>query len=105
MRKLMTALTATILITSFTAWKAEATTIPGIGSLPPITGAYSSLERVDCFLSPCSRPPDDYNLGPNRAEEYSYYRRYGWNRGYPPPPPYGYNGYGYRPYAYGSGRR
>jgi hypothetical protein len=108
MRKLLTTLTATMVFAGSVAWKAEAATITGIGSLPPQAKTYLPLERVDCFLGPCSRPPDDLNLGPNRAELYNYYRR-----GYPPPngwypcppygwcpyPPHGWNGYG------SSGRR
>jgi hypothetical protein len=87
MRKLITTLTATILIVGSIAWKAEAAIVTGVGSSPLLTKTYSPIERVDCFLSPCSHP-DSYYHEP-------YYRpyRYGYNR-------YGYNGYGYRPYGY-----
>jgi hypothetical protein len=83
MRKLITTLTATILMAGSVGLKAEAAAVTGVGSLPPPIKSYSPLQRVDCFLSPCSHPYND-----------PYYRpyRYGYNG-------YGYNGYGYRPYA------
>jgi hypothetical protein len=107
MRTLITSLaTAMLLVTGSSAWKAEAT-VAGVGILPSPTGADLSVERVDCFLGPCVRPPGDYNLGPNRAEIYNYYRR-GGNWYAPPPSPYGhpYATYGYgRPYAHEFNRR
>ena len=80
MRKPITALAATaaILIAGSIAWKAEAATVTGVGSLSPLTKTYSPVENV----------------------RHRYYRRYGY--GYRP---YGYYGYGYRPYGYGYGWR
>jgi hypothetical protein len=87
MLKLITTLTATVLIAGSIAWKAEAATVTGVGNLSLPKKAYSPIERVDCFLSPCSHPNSYYHE--------PYYRpfRYGYNG-------YGYNGYGYRPYGY-----
>jgi len=103
MRTLITSVV--LLVIGSSAWNAEATTLAG-HILPSPAGADLSV-RVDCFLGPCIRPPGDYNLGPNRAEIYNYYRRRGnWYE--PPPSPYGYpyGTYGYgRPYANGSNRR
>ncbi len=61
------------------AWKAEAATVTGVGSLSPLTKTYSPVENV----------------------RHRHYRRYGYGYGYRP---YGY-GYGYRPYGYGYGWR
>ena len=93
MHKLISALVATIIAVGL-VWKAEAGVMPRVVSFSP-TETYLPLERVDCFLAPCMRPPEDLNLGPNRAELYNFYRRgypppYGWNYGHPP---YGWNGY------------
>jgi hypothetical protein len=104
MRKLITTLTATILMAGSVAWTAEAAAVTGVGSLPPPIKSYSPLQRVDCFLSPCSHPYDDPYHRPYRYGYNGYgYNGYGYNGyGYRP---YGYNGYGYRPYGYGYGRR
>ena len=45
MRKLITTLTATILMTGSIAWKAEAAAVAGAGSLPALS-IYSPIERV-----------------------------------------------------------
>ena len=92
MRKLITAMAATaaILIAGSIAWKAEAATVTGVASLPPLARTYSPVENVRCVCGPyrcvCGHP---------------YYRRYG--SGYPPyqPWPYGYYSYGYWPYGDG----
>ena len=86
MRKLITALAATgaMLIAGSIAWKAEAATVTGVGSLSPLTKTYSPVENV------YYRHYRHYGYG---------YRPYGYGYGYRP---YGY-GYGYRPYGYGYG--
>jgi hypothetical protein len=80
MRKLLTILaTAGVLMAGSLIWKAEATPMTGIGSLPTLTKSYAPTENV------------------------YYYRRgyYGYRRPY-----YGY-GYGWRRpyYGYGYGWR
>jgi hypothetical protein len=105
MRKLITTLTAAIVMAGSVAWKAEAAAVTGVGNLPPPIKSYSPLQRVDCFLSPCSHPRYGYNgYGYNGYGYNGYgYNGYGYNGyGYRP---YGYYGYGYRPYGYGYGRR
>ena len=86
-----------IVVSGSIAWKAEAATV---GALPPLTKTYAAIERVDCFLSPCSQP---YNHPYDRGYNGYAYRPYGYyGYGYPA---YRSYGYGYRPYGYGYGRR
>jgi hypothetical protein len=51
MRKLITAVAtaAAILIAGSITWKAEATTVSGIGTLPPLTKSASPVEKVYCW--------------------------------------------------------
>jgi hypothetical protein len=81
MRKLITTLTATILMAGSIAWKAEAAAVTGVGSLPALSKTYSPIERVGY---PYYRP---YRYGGYGDNGYGYR-------------PYGDNGYGYWPYGY-----
>lgn len=62
MRKLITAIAAAaaILIGGSITWKAEATTVSGIATLPPLTKSASPVEKVYCmcgrYRCACGRP-------------------------------------------------
>jgi len=88
---------ATILvISSAISWKAGAATVPGVGSLSPLTKSYVPIEKVGYWRRQYRRAyrRGYYGYG-YPYYGYGYYQPYGYYRPYP------YYGYGYyRPYPY-----
>jgi hypothetical protein len=54
MRKLAIVLAATtvMVFAGALAWKADATTLTGVGGLPTVTKSYSPIENVRCVCGP-----------------------------------------------------
>ena len=88
---------ATILvICSAISWKAGAATVPGVGSLSPVTKSYVPIDKVGYWRRQYRRAyrRGYYGYG-YPYYGYGYYQPYGYYRPYP------YYGYGYyRPYPY-----
>jgi hypothetical protein len=86
-----------MLVAISVGWKAEAATMPGVGTLPIQTKSYSSTEQVGYWRRQYRRAyrRGYYGYG-YPYYGYGYYRPY-YGYGYRP---YGYYGYGYRPYGY-----
>ena len=84
---------ATILvICGAISWKAGAATVPGVGSLSPVTKSYVPIEKIGYWRRQYRRGYYGYGYP---YYGYGYYQPYGYYRPYP------YNGYGYyRPYPY-----
>ena len=75
-RKLITALTATILIAGSTTWKAEAAAVTGVGGLPALSKTHSPVEHVGYY-----RP---HSYGGYGNYEYGYWP-YGYENGWQDP--------------------
>ena len=84
MRKLLTILaTAGVLMAGSLIWKAEATPMTGIGSLPTLTKSYAPTENVYYYRRGYygyRRPYYGYGYGWRRP--YYGYGYYGWRRPY-----------------------